>query len=104
MANELRQLIDTANAPIFGIDVKGTVNEWNLRTAAITGYSREEAIGQPLVSTFIVKKLRESVQRVMDNALQGNETSNYGKLLRISQLCGCSPLSSHQSKRTRISH
>ena len=77
MANELRQLIDTANAPIFGIDVKGTVNEWNLRTAAITGYSREEAVGQPLVSTFIVKNLRESVQRVMDNALQGNETSNY---------------------------
>ena len=29
MANELRQLVDTANAPIFGIDTKGTVNEWN---------------------------------------------------------------------------
>ena len=29
MARELRQLIDTANAPIFGIDVHGNVNEWN---------------------------------------------------------------------------
>jgi transcriptional regulator with PAS, ATPase and Fis domain len=28
MANELRQLIDTANAPIFGIDCEGNVNEW----------------------------------------------------------------------------
>jgi PAS domain-containing protein len=28
MANELRQLVDTANAPIFGIDVNGLVNEW----------------------------------------------------------------------------
>ena len=28
MANELRQLVDTANAPIFGIDVDGKVNEW----------------------------------------------------------------------------
>jgi PAS domain S-box-containing protein len=28
IANELRQLVDTANAPIFGIDVGGTVNEW----------------------------------------------------------------------------
>ena len=27
MANELRQLVDTANAPIFGIDVNGNVNE-----------------------------------------------------------------------------
>ncbi len=77
MANELRQLIDTANAPIFGIDSLGTVNEWNNKTAEITGYSREEAIGKPLTTTFIVQKLRDSVQRVMDLALQGNETSNY---------------------------
>lgn len=28
MAHELRQLVDTANAPIFGIDVDGKVNEW----------------------------------------------------------------------------
>ena len=77
MANELRQLIDTANAPIFGIDVRGTVNEWNNKTGQITGYSREEAIGKPLVNTFIVKELRESVQRVMDLALRGQETSNY---------------------------
>ena len=27
MANELRALIETANAPIFGIDVHGSVNE-----------------------------------------------------------------------------
>ena len=33
MANELRQLIETANAPIFGIDKGGNVNEWNNKTA-----------------------------------------------------------------------
>jgi len=77
MANELRQLVDTANAPIFGIDIHGNVNEWNDKTAEITGYSKEEAFEKPLVSTFIVRKLRESVQNVLDNALQGNETSNY---------------------------
>lgn len=77
MANELRQLVDTANAPIFGIDVKGRVNEWNDKTAEITGYSKDEAVNKPLVSTFIVPKLRPSVQKVLDNALQGNETSNY---------------------------
>ena len=77
MANELRQLVDTANAPIFGIDVRGNVNEWNDKTAEITGYSKKEAFNKPLVSTFIVEKLRPSVQQVLDNALQGNETSNY---------------------------
>eukprot|EP00957_Ditylum_brightwellii_P166588 12681021-Ditylum_brightwellii.AAC.1 len=48
MANELRQLVDTANAPIFGIDVDGNVNEWNEKTAEITGYSKEEAFNKPL--------------------------------------------------------
>jgi PAS domain S-box-containing protein len=77
VARELRQLVDTANAPIFGIDVKGNVNEWNDKTAEITGFRKEEAMGNPLVSTFIVPKLRKSVQDVLDNALQGHETSNY---------------------------
>eukprot|EP00591_Stephanopyxis_turris_P017131 CAMPEP_0195539972 /NCGR_PEP_ID=MMETSP0794_2-20130614/50335_1 /TAXON_ID=515487 /ORGANISM="Stephanopyxis turris, Strain CCMP 815" /LENGTH=433 /DNA_ID=CAMNT_0040674031 /DNA_START=129 /DNA_END=1426 /DNA_ORIENTATION=- len=77
MARELRQLVDTANAPIFGIDVNGNVNEWNDKTAEITGFTKEEAVGYPLVSTFIVPLLRKSVQEVMDNALEGFETSNY---------------------------
>ncbi len=50
MANELRTLIDTANAPIFGIDKTGKVNEWNDKTAEITGLSKEEAMDHPLVS------------------------------------------------------
>jgi PAS domain S-box-containing protein len=77
IARELRQLVNTANAPIFGIDVHGNVNEWNDKTAEITGFNRDEALNKNLVSTFIVPKLRESVQNIMDNALRGHETSNY---------------------------
>lgn len=77
MALELRQLIDTANAPIFGIDTDGNINEWNRRTSEITGYSKEEAFDEPLVETFIAKSMREKVQEILDAALEGNETSNY---------------------------
>jgi len=77
MARELRQLVDTANAPIFGIDMLGNVNEWNNKTAEITGFTKLEAMGKPLISTYIVPSLRPSVQEVLDNALHGNETSNY---------------------------
>jgi PAS domain S-box-containing protein len=72
MAKELRQLVDTANAPIFGIDCNGNVNEWNQKTSEITGYTTEEAMNNPLVNTFIVPKLKESVQEVLDNALKGS--------------------------------
>ena len=39
LADELRQLIEKANAPIFGIDKEGKVNEWNYKVAEITGYT-----------------------------------------------------------------
>ena len=77
MANELRQLVDNANAPIFGIDVEGNVNEWNKMTSEITGFPAEFALGRALVPTFIMPKLQKSVQYVLDEALKGNETSNY---------------------------
>jgi len=76
-ANELRQLVDTANAPIFGIDVFGNVNEWNDKTAEITGFAKVETFDKPLVTNFIVPHLQKSVQEVLDNALKGIETSNY---------------------------
>ena len=65
MARELQQLIETVNAPIFGIDV----------------HTKEEAFSKafskPLVSIFIVPFLRQSVQEVLDKVLHENETSNY---------------------------
>lgn len=52
VAQELQTLIDTANAPIFGIDAQGLVNVWNSKTAEITGFSREEALGQDLLQVI----------------------------------------------------
>ena len=49
VAQELQTFIDTANAPIFGIDAQGMVNEWNNKAAGITGFSREEVLGKNLV-------------------------------------------------------
>jgi len=76
MAMELRQLIDTANAPIFGIDIDGNVNEWNRRTQEITGFSKEETFDEPFVSGFVAEHMRKRVQEIMDQGLAGYETSN----------------------------
>ena len=43
---------------------------------ATTGYSKNEAFNRPLVTTSIVPKQRESVQKIFVDALHGNETSN----------------------------
>jgi PAS domain-containing protein len=53
VAQELQTFIDTANAPIFGIDAHGLVNEWNNKSEAITGFSRSEVLGKNLVQVLI---------------------------------------------------
>jgi PAS domain S-box-containing protein len=77
VAQELQTFIDTANAPIFGIDANGLVNEWNNKSAAITGFSRKEVLGRNLVQDFITKEYQVSVKEVLDNALQGREAANF---------------------------
>jgi PAS domain S-box-containing protein len=77
MARELRQLVDTANAPIFGVDDTGKVNEWNDKTVEITGYSVDEAFNKQFVDTFISAEHRVSVQSVLDSALKGRGTTNF---------------------------
>lgn len=61
MANKLRQLIKTVNAPIFGSKKDGNVNEWNNTKAEITGFTKDEVFNKPLDQ----------------EALLGTETSNY---------------------------
>ena len=77
VAKELQTFIDTANAPIFGIDAQGLVNEWNNKAAEITSFSREEVLGKDLVEVYISADFRASVRQVLDNALQGQGTANF---------------------------
>lgn len=77
IGKELRQLIDTANAPIFGIDTEGNINEWNHTTAKISKYSKEEMMGTCLYEKLIPKENIEFIKTIMKESLLGKETSNY---------------------------
>ena len=77
IAKELRQFIETANAPIFGIDNEGLVNEWNQTSEDITGFTKNEVLGKNLVQTYITEDYQEAVKKVLDNALLGKETANF---------------------------
>ena len=77
VADDLTLLIDTANAPIFGIDGNFLVNEWNRKAAEITGYAKEEVMGKDLVATYITPEFQDSVRSVLRDALAGTSTDNY---------------------------
>ncbi|MGK0427576.1 MAG: PAS domain S-box-containing protein [Ulvibacter sp.] len=77
IAKELRQFIDTANAPIFGIDSHGLVNEWNEISEKITGFKKGNVLGRDLLQTYIIEDYREAVKQVFADALKGKETTNF---------------------------
>ncbi|KAG6602932.1 histidine kinase A two component receptor [Phytophthora cinnamomi] len=74
---EYTRLIDTANAPIFGVDANGCVNIWNRKAAETTQYSNEEVLGVNLVENFIPDDFQEAVWTVLSQALEGQETANF---------------------------
>jgi PAS domain S-box-containing protein len=76
-ATDSARLIETANAPIFGIDRHGMVNEWNRKAAEITGRRKEEVLGKHLVNNFISSEFRDAVKAVFDDALAGISTSDF---------------------------
>lgn len=77
VAQELTTLIDTANAPIFGIDWNGRINEWNQVTAKITGYAKSEVLGKKLIDEFILDGYKVAVTDLLKNALRGKDVTNY---------------------------
>lgn len=77
IANDLTTLIDTANAPIFGVDRNGCVNEWNQKAAEITGFAKNEALGKEFTRTFVAKDQMVFVGDVVNLALEGQATENF---------------------------
>ncbi len=80
---ERNQLIETANAPIFGVDSDGIINEWNKTTETLTGFHQKEALGCSLVNDFVTEDFKEPMRHLLVKALQGNENefNNFEVLL-----------------------
>ncbi|KAE9107109.1 hypothetical protein PF007_g13154 [Phytophthora fragariae] len=75
--NEYTRLIDTANAPIFGVDINGHVNIWNRKAADIMQYTNEDVLGKDLVAEFISNEYKVPVRSVLEKAFEGVETANF---------------------------
>ncbi|HMF31414.1 MAG TPA: GAF domain-containing protein, partial [Candidatus Lokiarchaeia archaeon] len=74
---DLRRIIDHANAPIFGVDPDGRVNEWNAMMAQLTGFSSAEAKDSPLVESWIPEIVQDTFREMLTKTLQGHGTKNF---------------------------
>ncbi|CAN0853764.1 Phytochrome E [Linum grandiflorum] len=86
VATEMARLIETATAPIFGVDLGGFVNGWNAKVADLTGLPTGEAMGKSFVREIVHEDSRGEVDILLTKALQGEEEKNVElKLRRFSQ-------------------
>ena len=71
-------MIENANAPIIRVDKDLKITVWNDRTVGLSGFAKEEAMGQNLVEKFIDEDSKASVREVLQKALvHGVNTENY---------------------------
>ncbi|XP_059632807.1 phytochrome B isoform X1 [Cornus florida] len=82
VAREMVRLIETATAPIFGVDINGSINGWNAKVAELTGLPIEEAMGKSLVHDLVHKESEETVDKLLNHALKGEEDKNVEIKLR----------------------
>ncbi|KAL1200679.1 Phytochrome E [Cardamine amara subsp. amara] len=73
---EMVRVIETATAPIFGVDSFGCINGWNKKTAEITGLQASEAMGKSLANEIVQEESQAALESLMCKALQGDEEKN----------------------------
>ncbi|XP_057950323.1 phytochrome E isoform X2 [Malania oleifera] len=82
VACEMVRLIETATAPIFGVDSDGLINGWNEKIAELTGLHASETMGKSLGNEIVHEDSRAVVQKLLCRALQGEEDKNVELKLR----------------------
>ncbi|XP_050231297.1 phytochrome E isoform X2 [Mercurialis annua] len=82
VACEMVRMIETATAPIFGVDSSGFINGWNAKVAELTGLQVSDATGKSLVHEIVHENSRGAVESLLCRALQGEEDKNVELKLR----------------------
>ncbi len=77
VADDLTRLVETANAPIFGVDERARIVEWNRAASRLTGYDKDEVLNCSLIDEFVADENKTSVKEVFDRALKGQPTENF---------------------------
>ncbi|KAK6917239.1 PAS fold-2 [Dillenia turbinata] len=83
VACEMVRLIETATAPIFGVDSGGLINGWNAKVAELTGLPAAEAMGKSLIDQLIHEDSQALAESLLSKALQGEEDKNIELKLKV---------------------
>jgi len=81
-----RAVIETASDAFVGMDERGMIVDWNRKAEELFGWSRAEAIGQPLAETIIPEQYRPSHKRGLEQFLRTGYGPVLGRTVELSAL------------------
>ena len=70
---KLHAIIETALDAVVQMDEQGVVIDWNTRAEKTFGWTRAEAVGQPLIGLIIPGPLHEAYREGMQRFVEGDE-------------------------------
>jgi PAS domain S-box-containing protein len=76
MANDLRTLIDKANAVIIATDSRGYITEWNDHDSFTTGYHKNEVLAQKMSKLLIPAPEQPAFQELLNQVLSNKPVTN----------------------------
>ncbi|MBI2826356.1 MAG: PAS domain S-box protein [Planctomycetia bacterium] len=85
-AERTRLILDTAYDAFVAIDANGSICDWNPQAENVFGWSREEAIGLPVLETIFPPHFREAYGRRLAQFLSRGQGTALNKRIEISAL------------------
>ena len=82
----LRLVIDTALDAVITMDAQDMVLDWNAQAERMFGWSREQAVGQPLSSLIIPQHYRDPHHRGLERFLATGEGPLLNRRIEVSAL------------------
>ena len=79
-----RTVIETASDAFVSVDVDGRIVEWNRKAQETFGWSRDEAIGRPLVETIVPERQRSAHQQGFERFIRTGMGPVVGRTLEVS--------------------
>jgi len=80
--NYLRELIQTANAPIISLDSEFHITDWNKAAENITGYEKSEVLQSNFVERLVTEDMQQQVKEMLVDNLGDSHTNNAKITLR----------------------
>lgn len=84
--NLCRRIIDTTLDGVAVLDQAYTIEQWNPQAAAIFGWSKDEAVGQPLLRLAVAESAREELHRVISGRARPSDTPLFSRRAEIKGL------------------